>query len=1819
MPSSKGRLKPDKSPPTVYRRVAHHHHQRAEDDANAELREPKEGHEGWFGRLLGKGGQHHRHHHRQHQEREKERRESKDEDEVDRDNRSRKRRDSVVDAPDATDRSAGRDEPSEPAFEPRSETSERTGNGRASLPPQDSDGEATDVMTDSDHDSPSATLPAPPQATPTSTVSATFARPAPPPATYAAAPSPSAFQTSTRPTYTPSYPPAAYAPRAAAPPVAYPQPPPPSFARPASASPPISTAQQQQADLSFIASHPAPAPHVWAQQRATPSTGRAFERRAKPSDQGLPGAFAGGWSSALASSPPTMSSSAPSRPPSQIPPSYPQAMPYTLIAATSSPPPRLPLPGAFVPRVSSAPPAAPSAAYPPIQPPNSAYQGTPRQPYLPGTFGYPASPPVSFATPQAYGQPQPGAPYSVPAPVPSYSPSSSPLSPTPYMPSHPESPTSSPPYSPVDSPVNYAARPDPRFTPTAAQVAAPSLLPQGFAYAQQPVAATRPDAAASFAYPTSNYPPPAAPGSGASQAFEPVAASSQTPTNSYETRSDPPSPRSLAAAPPAASAFEPQSSSVAGAAPSYPSSTPADDPPDDRFLPQPSSSAAPSSRPPPSQDQPAHMPSSSVADSDADGVASDDDAFAPKSETLSRSAARPAAAGADDASDEADSFDARRPRQGEGQGDRGGLGQDEQSGDAFQPRSARSDDGYDSAPDGQVTQTPRVDDDRSAGPYEPRERVRDSSDLSTGEAGNSRQSSPDDPDSQPDTAYRGSDADVISSLKKTTAATLSFLAPDLATLIPAGLILTTKTRMISEPVVRERDERRMMRWTTSRVAEMWKTTSALPRQPEDGRKTTSVAAAAAAGAGLGGAAGYAAAGGFHKDDGDREGGDTDIERDSDARNVPRDDEYSAARQGGADNGRDAFELASRRSRDEDDRDDQLPPDQPADDAYAQDQRDPRGVANDASAGDRDDFADSAHGVGPDASFDDGAGSRSGGRDQDSGRAGDFGGARDDFSDPGDDFAKGGRSTDNGRMDDAGGQDSFAGGQDGSAGGQNDYRDQNDFPKDNLAGGQDNYRDQNDFSKDDMSGGSGCDGGGSGFGGGGSGFGGGGSGFGGGRDDDFGQSGSAGDQGDYGGRNGAANDDWGGQGSYGGGADASRDRNDDFRDRDGLAAGGDDFGRDRDRDAWGQDDFRDRDAQGDDWRDQADDDWRRRDDDEYEDEDRDRRHRRTHRRRSEEGEEEAVGRALYVTCSISRAPGISNRTQTRENYEWTTPSFAISKCERDLRSELEAARTRSRHFAPKLYEQVKSQLADVHALQDRHHQHLHRKHRNELDNPSASREEKGVAAANAHYVAVHELHSARLAQAHARRHLEDCEEHGSDADIEEARDRLDQADERVRRAEDQLAESEEAAHDSAAALPSQHHLKVAEKKVDDAQEELDHLENSGAPPEEIREARQRLAAAQKEERHARAAHEADAGQTKHQDESPDSPKSPPEEHAAAVAAVAQARRHAERHPNDPKARRHLAAAEKELHHISPPNTTGFAPTLTLEPKTSKKRIAVITSLRFTRLLAAVKVYPTLSRDSTKPRGARLMTMLASPICAIRFSSTETHLRRQKGRKRRFGTVSTLHTDFRQLRQRTSMPSRPSTVVKLNSTISGIKALRRLSSSTQKSAYVVPKIMPRRRLAMSRCSLHVTRAISMVTGLSVRRSPTTSISVPKRSTTKRIRVARTEFRLRRVRRRARKLHSPTLERRTPQPKKHIERIRLRRTSDDYEQPGIAFISRKNTMARLAPKSSISGTRRLSKKRSGGWKVSMNAPRRRSGEKRSVLTMMRCDGITTSGMTF
>ncbi|KAJ8295829.1 Anti-sigma-I factor RsgI2 [Rhodotorula toruloides] len=1572
MLSPKGRLKPDKSPPTVYRRVAHHHHRRAEEDANAELREPKGEHEGWFGRLIDKERRHHRHHHHQHQERENERSGSTDEDAAERDKRSRKRRDSsVVEAPDATDQNAAGDEPSDPAFEPRSETSERASNGRDSPPPQDSDGDATDVMTDSDHDPTSPTLPAPPQATPPTTASASFPRPAPPPASYAASPSPSAYQNSSRPTYTPSYPTAAYLLKAAAP-----QPPPPSFARPASTSRPISTAQQQQADLRFIASHPAPTPQVRVQQRATPSTGRPFERRATPSAQGLPGAFAGGSSSTLAPSPPAMLSSAPSRPPSQIPPSYPQATPYTSAPAAGSPPPRLSLPGAFLPRVSSAPTAALSPAYPPIQPPNPAYQATPRQPYLPGAFGYSASPPVPFATPQAYAQPQPSAPHSVPAPAAGYSSSSPLLSPTPYMPAQPESPSSSPPFSPIDYPVNYDARPDSRFTPPATQVVAPPPPAQGSAYAQQPVAATQPMAAASFAYPTSSYSPSAASSPGPAQAFEPVAASSQAPATPYETRSDPPSPRSLVAAPPAASAFEPQISSTAGAAPSYPSSDPANDPPDDRFLPQPSSSAASMARPPPSQDQPAHNPSSSAANFNSDGAASDgddDDAFVPKSETLSRSATRPAAGGADDASDDADSFDARRPRQGDAPGRRDDVGQDEQSGDAFQPRSARADEGYDSEPDGQVTQAPRTNDGRSGGPYEPQERVRDSSDLSTGEDGDSRRPGPDDPDPQPDTAYRPSDPNDQQDQSDRRPRQLASAAPgdSSAQENDSGDSFTPRARShdadTGEPDFYDQDAHGLGdgRPGTRRAQDNAEDDIQGHQDAEDDFSPP------------------AAAGGRPQNDTyadavEGRAGRRDSRFDNDDRKARSTDPSSLS-----DDELDAGDSASKP--DDDDQQQQLllqvqvqvqvSAAQPAmllledstkmmatgeeglrtpSAAYAQDQRDSRGgladtppkenFANDASVGDRDDFADSANGAGRDASFNDGAGSRSDGRDQGSGRAGDFGGAQDDFSDPGDDFGKGGRDTANGRMDDVGG-DSFAGGQDSFAGGQNDT------PKDNLAGGQDNLRDQYDFSKDGMGGGSD--------------YGGGGSGFGGGRDDDFGQSGLSGDQGDYGGRNAAANDDWGGQGGYGGGGDDSRDRND-------FAAGGNDFGRDRDRDASGRDDSRDGDLQGDDWQDQADDDWRRREDrglgdeeasgaargvdDDYED---DARLRRSHRNRrgrdEEEDEDEEVIRArhafdgeraqlerllrgrstpsrlvaalsaIILSCSALRYAQHLAGSRHLEPYpdarklrvDDSLFVQAMSHCERDLRSELEAARTRSRRsgHARKVYEQVKSQLADVHALQARHHQRLHRKHLNELDNPSASREEKGAAAANAHYVAVHELHSARLAQAHARRHLEDCEEHGSDADIEEARDRLDQADERVRRAEARLAESEEAAHDSADALPRQHHLKIAEKKVDDAQEELDHLEKSGAPPEEIHEARQRLAAAQKEERHARAAHEADAGQMKDHDQPPDSPKSPPEEHAAAVAAVAQARRHAERHPDDPKARRHLEAAEKELRHVN----------------------------------------------------------------------------------------------------------------------------------------------------------------------------------------------------------------------------------------------------------------------------------------------------------------
>lgn len=686
---------------------------------------------------------------------------------------------------------------SDSAFQPRSETSDRNGDERNSRASQDSDGDATDgafllllflrgssskiclgreVMTDSDDDSRSPALRDARQAGFPSAPRDSQAQPAPPAATSTSAPDPSppAFRSYARPPSAPAYPPQAVAPPTMPPPAS-----PPSFARPPPASPPISTAQQQQADLHFIETHPAPPPQVWAQERAAglrPSvapvsqSGRVFGRSASVSDRGLPGAFTDRSPAEAASGLATIPSSgalvrsrvslckrrqsnltcfpASVRTPLQTSPQYPQTQPYTPAPATASSPSRLP--GAFMPRVSS---ASPAPLPPPVQSPPPAYQVAPRQAYLPASVVYPASPPVPSA-PQPYTAPLPRSFYVATPPlqrdVVAHALSSSP---TPDSPAQPDSTASTPSYSPVD----YAAAPDPRASPTAP--------PSSADYQQQPPAAFRTPPTA-LAYPASSYPQPTAPAP--AQAFEPVAASSQPPrpyaSSPYMAQQpDPPPP-----AQPAMSAFVPQPSSVAEPASPSPAPSSPNDSADDRFSPRPSSSAQTSARPRTDRDQPSRPPTISAADSDVDGTPSDEDASVPKSETPSRCAGQ-SSDGRDGPGDESSPdnetspFVSRRARQVRVQDQdlpsRDGANRDDSEDDAFQPRTQRPDEADDSGPEQATAPAPTASDDSDRGRYHPRGRARDASDASTTEHDDSRGSDLDDLDAEPDTASRSGGQD----------------------------------------------------------------------------------------------------------------------------------------------------------------------------------------------------------------------------------------------------------------------------------------------------------------------------------------------------------------------------------------------------------------------------------------------------------------------------------------------------------------------------------------------------------------------------------------------------------------------------------------------------------------------------------------------------------------------------------------------------------------------------------------------------------------------------------------------------------------------------------------------------------------------------------------------------------------------------------------------------------------------------------------------------------------------------------------------------
>ncbi|GAA5983788.1 hypothetical protein JCM11641_005192, partial [Rhodosporidiobolus odoratus] len=137
------------------------------------------------------------------------------------------------------------------------------------------------------------------------------------------------------------------------------------------------------------------------------------------------------------------------------------------------------------------------------------------------------------------------------------------------------------------------------------------------------------------------------------------------------------------------------------------------------------------------------------------------------------------------------------------------------------------------------------------------------------------------------------------------------------------------------------------------------------------------------------------------------------------------------------------------------------------------------------------------------------------------------------------------------------------------------------------------------------------------------------------------------------------------------------------------------------------------------------------------------------------------------------------------------------------------------------------------------------------------DERTKAAADRHLAAVHGVHAARIELAEARRNLRECQE-----ERPPDRNKVFLAEERQRKAQEALWEAEEerdaaaeAAH--AAGHSHEHHIEMAQADHVHAQNELEHLKQTGAPRHEVEEAQQRVdeTKARLREAHARAAEHA----------------------------------------------------------------------------------------------------------------------------------------------------------------------------------------------------------------------------------------------------------------------------------------------------------------------------------------------------------------------------
>ncbi|BGP14365.1 hypothetical protein JCM10213v2_002312 [Rhodosporidiobolus nylandii] len=180
---------------------------------------------------------------------------------------------------------------------------------------------------------------------------------------------------------------------------------------------------------------------------------------------------------------------------------------------------------------------------------------------------------------------------------------------------------------------------------------------------------------------------------------------------------------------------------------------------------------------------------------------------------------------------------------------------------------------------------------------------------------------------------------------------------------------------------------------------------------------------------------------------------------------------------------------------------------------------------------------------------------------------------------------------------------------------------------------------------------------------------------------------------------------------------------------------------------------------------------------------------------------------------------------------------LTEMEHDRRRNLELARQSGN---PEAIRRAGEAHADVVDHIREHGEDLRDRHQDIADDPYAPDKDKRAAASARHVAAVHGVHHARLQLAHARRHLRELKLRrrppASVAEIYQAEDAVQRAMRELRDAEEEERQAREGPHSP------EHHIEMAQAGVEHAQNELEHLQETGAPESEVRDAEKRLAKA-----------------------------------------------------------------------------------------------------------------------------------------------------------------------------------------------------------------------------------------------------------------------------------------------------------------------------------------------------------------------------------------